>query len=117
MHKLIITAHPSTKGFTHVLANTFKELSIQHGDTVEILDLYTTELKQDFLRFEDIREYRETAKVDPTTQSIQEKIAKADELVFIFPIWWGDMPAIMKNFFDSNFLAGFAFRYENGKSV
>jgi putative NADPH-quinone reductase len=27
------------------------------------------------------------------------------------------MPAIMKNFFDSNFLTGFAFKYENGKSV
>ena len=27
------------------------------------------------------------------------------------------MPAIMKNWMDSNFLAGFAFKYENGKSV
>lgn len=27
------------------------------------------------------------------------------------------MPAIMKNFWDSNFLTGFAFRYENGKSI
>lgn len=117
MHKLIITAHPSTKGFTHTLANNLRELSIARGDTVEILDLYKTELKQDFLHFEDIRTYQEEAKNDPTTLVLQKKIQEADELVFIFPVWWGDMPAIMKNFWDSNFLTGFAFKYENGKSV
>jgi putative NADPH-quinone reductase len=117
MHKLIITAHPSTQGFTHTLANNLRELSIAQGDTVEILDLYKTELKQDFLHFEDIRTYRDEAQNNPTTQALQKKIQEADELVFIFPIWWGDMPAIMKNFFDSNFLTGFAFKYENGRSV
>jgi putative NADPH-quinone reductase len=54
---------------------------------------------------------------DPITKKIQEKILAADELVFIFPIWWGDAPAIMKNFIDSNFQSGFAFRYENNKSI
>jgi NAD(P)H dehydrogenase (quinone) len=117
MHKLIITAHPSTLGFTHTIATTIWELSEQKWDTVEILDLYKTELKQDFLHFEDIRTYCKDAKHDPITQAIQSKIKQADELVFIFPVWWGDMPAIMKNFFDSNFLTGFAFKYENGKSV
>lgn len=55
--------------------------------------------------------------VDDTTRALQKEIQEADELVLIFPIWWGDMPAIMKNWMDSNFLAGFAFKYENGKSV
>jgi putative NADPH-quinone reductase len=54
---------------------------------------------------------------DPVTKAIQEKILAANELVFIFPIWWGDAPAILKNFIDCNFHSGFAFRYENGKSV
>ncbi len=117
MHKLIITAHPSTKWFTHILANNLQELSIAQGHTVEILDLYKTEYRQDFLSFEDIRTYRDEAKNDTKTQALQSKISVADELVFIFPIWWGDMPAIMKNFMDSNFLAGFAFKYEGGKSI
>lgn len=41
----------------------------------------------------------------------------ADELVFVFPIWWGDAPAILKNFIDCNFHSGFAFRYENGRPI
>jgi len=41
----------------------------------------------------------------------QDKISWADELVFISPIWQMGVPAIMKNFFDVNLTAGFAFKY------
>lgn len=54
---------------------------------------------------------------DETTKKIQQKIIWADELVFIFPIWWWDVPAIMKNFIDCNFTAGFAFSYKDGKQI
>lgn len=113
MNKLIITANPSMKAFTHVIANKLNELSVNKRDTVEILDLYRTNLKQDFLSYEVMWEKQ----LDGTTKKLQEKISWADELVFVFPIWWWDCPAIMKNFIDSNFLAWFAFMYENGKSV
>lgn len=113
MNKLIITANPSTKWFTHAIANKFKELSVNNWDNVEILDLYKTNLKQEFLTFEDLNEKW----IDETTKKLQEKITWADELVFVFPIWWWDMPAIMKNFYDSNFTAWFAFKYENWKPV
>jgi NAD(P)H dehydrogenase (quinone) len=113
MNKLIITAHPSRAGFTHRIAEKITSLSRAKWMTVEILDLYNTDLEQDFLRFEDPKKMGE----DPVTKKIQEKILAADELVFIFPIWWWDAPAIMKNFIDSNFHTGFAFRYENGKPI
>jgi NAD(P)H dehydrogenase (quinone) len=49
--------------------------------------------------------------VDTKTSLMQQKITWADELIFVFPIWWGSMPAVMKNWIDVNFLGGFAFRY------
>jgi NAD(P)H dehydrogenase (quinone) len=107
MNKLIITANPSTQGFTHKIADTLAKLSTDKGDKIEILNLYTTPLRQDFLTYEDKTERPK----NPITSKIQEKILWADELVFIFPIWWGDAPAIMKNFLDCNFSAGFAFKY------
>ncbi|GAB0174333.1 MAG: NAD(P)H-dependent oxidoreductase [Candidatus Altimarinota bacterium] len=113
MHKLIVTAHPSSNGFTHKIAEKIATLSKEKGDSVEIFDLYKTELTQDFLRFEDPKAFGD----DATTKKIQEKILSANELIFIFPIWWGDAPAILKNFIDCNFRSGFAFRYENGKPV
>lgn len=48
---------------------------------------------------------------------MQQKIDWAEELVFIFPVWWADAPAILKNWIDCNFTAGFAFKYINGKPV
>ncbi len=114
MKKLIISTNPSTLGFTHKIVDTYSELSIANWDTVEIIDLYNTNLKQDFLRFEKVKEMWK----DDITKQIQAKITWADELIFVFPIWWWDAPAILKNFIDSNFGAGFAFKYdENGKSI
>ena len=40
------------------------------------------------------------------------KIKEADEIVFCFPVWWGDAPAILKNWLDYNFTSGFAFKYD-----
>lgn len=113
MNTLIITAHPAAKGFTHVIANTYKENSELEGRQVELLDLYTTDLKQDFLRFENMKEIHK----DVITQKMQEKIDWAEEIVFVFPVWWADTPAILKNWMDCNLTAGFAFKYENGEPV
>lgn len=110
---LIITAHPSSQGFTHAIAEMVKQKRELSGGEVEIFDLYKTDLKQDFLRFENIRE----VPPDPIRDILQRKICEADELVFIHPIWWLSPPAILKNFLDQNFSARFAYRYVNGKRV
>jgi putative NADPH-quinone reductase len=81
----------------------------EKGGEVEILDLYDTEYKQDFLRLDDIKLPLTSEKQD-VRDKIQEKIRLADELVFIHPLWWGGMPAILKNFVDNNFVSGFAFK-------
>lgn len=113
MKKLIIIAQPSSKGFTHKIAETYKKASESYGDEVEILDLYKKENYQPYLEFEDMKVLWD----DPNREKFQQKISDSDELVFIFPIWWWSMPAIMKNFIDSNFSAGFAYKFQKWKSV
>jgi NAD(P)H dehydrogenase (quinone) len=44
----------------------------------------------------------------------QELIAWADHLVFIYPIWWFERPALLKGWIDRVFTNGFAFSYGNG---
>ena len=97
MKTLIITAHPSKKGFTHKIARIISEVT--NG---EIIDLYN-EPVQEFLKFEDIGDIM----ISEQTKSYQNKISKADILFFIHPIWWGNVPAILKNFCDLVFQAGF----------
>lgn len=47
----------------------------------------------------------------------REKISAANEIVLIFPYWWGSMPAILKNFFDWNLSSGFAYAYIDSRPV
>ncbi len=108
MKVLIITAHPAKYGFTHKIATTYKKEKEDRGDEVFIMDLYKKKYAQPFLDFENPKEFNGSP---ATRKNIQEKILWADELVFVFPIWWVGPPAIMKNFFDQNFTAGFAYKY------
>jgi len=110
---LIITAHPASHGLTHGIGKVLKEKREEGGGEVEILDLYKTDLKQDYLVFENIREIPDTE----VKAKIREKISGANELVFIHPLWWMTMPAILKNFLDQNLTPRFAYQYINGKRV
>jgi len=49
-----------------------------------VIDLYDKTLVQSFLSFED----KKILNDDINRKKMQEKITWADELVFIFPIWW-----------------------------
>jgi NAD(P)H dehydrogenase (quinone) len=113
MRHLIITAHPSTKGFTHKIAKVFLHKAHENGDEAEILNLYNPKYKLDFLKFEDIK----TTKENKIVLQLQDKIRLADNLVFIYPKWWYAMPAIFKNFLDVVFISGFAFKYVKGSMM
>lgn len=107
MNTLIITAHPSSKWFTHKIAEAYKTWSEQKWNKVEILNLYTSEIKANFLEYEDISGMTH----DSYVGKMHEKIAKAQEIIFVFPVWWYDSPAIMKNFIDVVFTSWFAYKY------
>lgn len=109
MHRLIITAHPSDVGFTHKIAKTYLESSVKAGHTAEIMGLYRPEFSQDFLVFNNPKELRNS---NLQRQKIQNLIQKAEQIIIVHPLWWGGMPAIMKNFLDQNITPGFAFKYE-----
>jgi NAD(P)H dehydrogenase (quinone) len=48
----------------------------------------------------------------------QARFAKADLVVWLYPIWWGNVPAILKGWFDRVLAYGFAYsdgrRYDSG---
>jgi hypothetical protein len=46
-------------------------------------------------------------------KKIQKQITESNHLIFIYPVWWGSMPAILKGFFDRVLTPGFAFRFND----
>jgi NAD(P)H dehydrogenase (quinone) len=108
---LVIVANPKKDSLSFAIANRVKKVNEDIKNSVEILDLYKDEKRQDFFIYEE-----NAFHFEPTKEMLyyQEKIKKADEIVIVFPYWWGSMPAILKNFFDWNLSAGFAYTYEKG---
>ena len=111
MKALLIVAHPKQESFSFAMANKYKELAVAQGYEVVLIDLYRTEYQQPFFTFEDANDLIQT----PEMIYFQERISWADEIVFVFPYWWGSVPAILKNFIDWNFSGGFAFKYVNSR--
>jgi NAD(P)H dehydrogenase (quinone) len=107
MNTLIIIAHPKKESFSFAMVNKYKELALKKKYNVDIIDLYREKHQQPFFNFENANEVETT----PEMKYFQEKISIADELIFVFPYWWGGMPSILKNFFEWNLSKGYAFKY------
>jgi putative NADPH-quinone reductase len=58
--------------------------------------------------------YAKIQPLEPDLVSAQSAISWAQHLVFVYPTWWGAMPALLKGFIDRIFLPGFAFKYREG---
>jgi len=110
MNILIITAHPTSRNLTTEIAKIYKNEKESRGDSVEVVDLYH-DREQPFYTFEDAH----NTTLTDDQKYYQQKIKKADEIVFVYPFWWGGTPAILKNWIDWNLTIGFAAHYVNGR--
>ena len=104
MRIAIIDGHPDPdpKRFCHVLACAYAESANKAKH--EVKHLWLAELDVPILRTRKAWE----AEADGTVAEWQKSIAAADHLVLIFPLWLGDMPALMKAFLEQVFRPGFA---------
>lgn len=107
---LIIYAHFDRTGHNGEVLRTVESYARERDIPYEVLDLYGMNFDP-FLRAEDM-EVRGKSENDAQVREIQEKILAEREFVFIHPTWWGNVPAILKGFYDRVFSAGFAFRYK-----
>ena len=49
--------------------------------------------------------------IPSAVEPVQQAIAGADHLLIVFPLWLGEMPALLKALFEHIFRPGFAFQY------
>lgn len=104
MNVLIILGHPRTDSLCGALANAYGRGAIEAGTEVRQLDLATLDFDP------------QVRTISPNQQTFEDDILKARELilwaehlVFVYPTWWGTMPALLKGFLDRVLTPGFAF--------
>lgn len=100
MNHLIVYAHYDFNSFSHKLKAQIVKDSESKQNQVKVIDLYKDGFNP-ILAGDTVVTY--------TIKKYQDQLLWADYYNFIFPLWWGQMPAILKGFFDRVFTPGFAF--------
>lgn len=108
MRVLIIIDHPWPQSFNHAILARVEESLAAGGHELDLLDLHKDGFNP-VLNEEELALYEGGGYLDPMVRKYQKRIEAAEHLVFIFPVWWEVMPALMKGFFDKVFLPGWAF--------
>lgn len=105
MKTVIIYAHPWEGSFNNLLLqNTISKLEGK-GETVDVIDLNNDGFNP-VLEKADLRLFGRGEYHDQQALNYVERLKAADKAIFIFPIWWYGMPAILKGFFDKVMLKG-----------
>jgi putative NADPH-quinone reductase len=103
-HVLVIEAHPDAGRFSTALADAYADGAARAGAQVTRLALRD-------LRFDPILRggFRGGQALEPDLLTARAAIEAADHLVWVTPVWWGSLPALLKGFIDRAFLPGWAF--------
>lgn len=101
----VIQGHPDPKGghFNHALAEAYANAARESGHEVRLIDVAHMEFP--LLRSQD--EWKE-GRVPDAIDRAQGDLQWAEHLAIFFPLWLGDMPALLKGFFEQALRPGFA---------
>lgn len=110
---LIIYAHPYDKSFNHAILKKVEDSLTQRGQEFQTIDLYKDNFNPSYTT-EELALFKEGKTTDPLVAQYQKSLTAANEVIFIFPIWWNDTPAIIKGFIDKVMKKRFA--YDVGKT-
>ncbi|MCG8507478.1 MAG: NAD(P)H-dependent oxidoreductase [Sphingomonadales bacterium] len=107
----VILGHPDPAGTTYcaALAERYARAAEKAGHAVKLIDV----AKLDFPILRSAAEFAAPA-TSPDIKAAQATIAWADHLVFVYPLWLGALPALLKAFLEQICRGGFAVAPEAG---
>ena len=111
---LIIIGHPDPepRRLCRALAASYADGARSAGHEVRLVDVATI----DFPLLRTQEEFVDRA-LPVTLEDAAQAIGEAEHIVFVFPLWLGTMPALLKAFLEQVMRPGVAFAYpDNGKA-
>lgn len=92
---MIVVGHPQNNTFCEALGKAYKTGAEAAGHEVKLFTLAD-------MRFDPILHegYHQTQALEPDLQAAYDALAACDHLVIVFPLWCGDMPALLKGFIE-----------------
>lgn len=96
---LIIYGHPYEKSFNHAVLEHLQSNLRGRQISYEVLDLYKEGFDPVYTK-QELALFHQGETTDPLVMPYLHKIKQVDTVIFITPIWWNDLPAMMKGFID-----------------
>ncbi|WP_103070139.1 NAD(P)H-dependent oxidoreductase [Aquimarina sediminis] len=106
---LIINGHPDKESFNFGLSESYKKGAQKSNAEIKEINIRELDFNPN-LQFG----YRKRTELEPDLIKAQETLKWAEHIVWVYPVWWGSVPAIMKGFLDRVLLPGFAFKKREG---
>jgi putative NADPH-quinone reductase/1,4-dihydroxy-2-naphthoate octaprenyltransferase len=103
---LLLLAHPRRDSLCAALADAYAAGAATAGVTLRRCDIAALQFDPNVTH-----EPIDAQPCEPDIRAAMQDIAWANHLVFVFPTWWGTMPALLKGFLDRVLLPGFAFAF------
>ncbi|MDN3673275.1 NAD(P)H-dependent oxidoreductase [Flavobacterium branchiarum] len=106
---VVINGHPDENSFNCVIAHSYMKSALEVGSEVRYVAIGELDFNPN-LQFG----YKQRMELEPDLVKALDDIKWASHQVWIHPLWWLGMPAIMKGFFDRAFLPGITFKSNKG---
>lgn len=107
MHVLTVLDHPNPASFSAAVAQRFMDGARAAGHSVEVADLHAEGFDPRWSMADIDAESHATALPDVAKE--QERIARADAICLVFPLFWWGMPAMTKGWIDRVWTWGWAY--------
>ena len=105
---LVITSNPEKDSMTDAVGAAFAAGAVERGASADVLDLYDEGFNPVYSAA-DRAHYLGHAPMPEDVVPIQRRLAQADVIALVFPIYWYTMPAMVKGLFDRVICRGFAY--------
>lgn len=108
MRVLVIYCHPSPTSFNAAIRDTALEALREKGHEARLIDLYARGFNP-VMSESDWRAYSiEGSNLDPFRDQADD-LLWAETVIFIYPTWWFNLPAMLKGWLERVLVPGFAF--------
>ena len=104
---LIVYCHPYEMSLSAAVLTAVEAGLDRVGRSFEVCDLYADGFDP-VLRASDLALYGEGGTNDELVRRYQGQLSRARHLVLVAPVWWNDIPAMLKGWIDKVMLVGFS---------
>ena len=107
---LLIDGHPDETRLTSALMSAYRSGAEEAG--YQVSQIVIRELASEpNLQFG----YKQRLELEPDLLAAIDAIKTCDHMVWVHPVWWGGLPALLKGFIDRTFLLSIMFDYNEAK--